>query len=641
MVNGDRASAGAHPPVVATLPNLPPNDHINAQDDEGSDHDASSDEDQPIYAEEEHLDPILEDPEEGKVQEPGPIAPPPVLDWQPINIARARQNRGSVNGAVREYLPKFHVNEIGPKNINFDVTKTPFDFFSLFITSAMFSIFVAATNAYGAVKYSTSWEDVTVRDLYKVLALLLYMGVNKLPDQEMYWGSDPLFRYDWIRKMMSRARFQQIWSSFHSRDITKLTAEEKNNMKRSDGFYQVSGFLRLLAVNFQHFFTCGRMMDIDEMCIFFKGRHRCRCYNPNKPNKWHLKAFCLNDASSGYLHTFYMYQGSSEIRPDGMSATVYPVWKLLQGDFYDNKGYILCTDNWYTSQDVVNICQSRGIEFVGTIKAGRKNMPKNGFFPKTGALKRNRGDMQCLHHPVLNSYLTAWQDNKPVHLLSTFPPKKERCFRNSLDDNGRYQRISVDRPSVVKVYNQAMGGTDLCDQRTSYYCYEHSSVQWPHRIFTHFFMVTCVNAHILYNWNLSASKKLSFLKFVIALIKELVAKAMEDHEDCAEIQEEIDWTTLTGKKRRREETWKTFSGRLNKSKNHTPLCISSKDKDNRQMCPVCKKKSSLKCKECDCFLHCDEKTVERVVGTNFTIFQILPEPTCRGSFFTYLISTLR
>jgi len=39
---------------------------------------------------------------------------------------------------------------------------------------------------------------------------------------------------------------------------------------------------------------------IDEMAIAFKGRHRCKRYNPNKPDKWHLKSYCLNDSETGY-----------------------------------------------------------------------------------------------------------------------------------------------------------------------------------------------------------------------------------------------------------------------------------------------------------------------------------------------------
>ena len=39
-----------------------------------------------------------------------------------------------------------------------------------------------------------------------------------------------------------------------------------------------------------------------------------RCYNPNKPEKWHFKCFALNDSLTGYMINVYLHEGSAEIR---------------------------------------------------------------------------------------------------------------------------------------------------------------------------------------------------------------------------------------------------------------------------------------------------------------------------------------
>jgi hypothetical protein len=96
-----------------------------------------------------------------------------------------------------------------------------------------------------------------------------------------------------------------------------------------------------------------------------------------------------------------------------------------------------------------------------------------------------------------NVYLTAWQDSKPVHILSTFPPFAAQTARRARV-NGRYERVDLPMPSTVAIYNCAMGGTDLCDQYSSYYEFEHRTTKWHRRIFTHFSMVALRNAHVIY-----------------------------------------------------------------------------------------------------------------------------------------------
>ena len=109
---------------------------------------------------------------------------------------------------------------------------------------------------------------------------------------------------------------------FHWENVLSFTAEERRLKSKNDPFWRVTaGYCDKLAANFFDYYQPGQMMDIDEMAIYFKGRHKCRCYNPNKPEKWHFKAYCLNDAETGYLLHFKLYAGKSEVRPNGMSAT--------------------------------------------------------------------------------------------------------------------------------------------------------------------------------------------------------------------------------------------------------------------------------------------------------------------------------
>ena len=148
---------------------------------------------------------------------------------------------------------------------------------------------------------------------------------------------------------MTESRFSALLRAWHYEDYTEYTANDLKEFKKTDPFWLVKRFVTLIARYFEELFNPGQKMDIDEQSIPWKGKHRCRCYNPKKPEKWHFKVFSLNDAETGYMCNFYLYEGSAENRPVDVPATEYPFHKLLQNDKYENKNHIIFADNWYTS----------------------------------------------------------------------------------------------------------------------------------------------------------------------------------------------------------------------------------------------------------------------------------------------------
>lgn len=195
-------------------------------------------------------------------------------------------------------------------------------------------------------KWKDPKKDLIIPELKKYFAVVMYMGVHKLPNRQKCWHRSGIFQSDFVRSCMTLQRFNAITSCLHHTNTARLTAAERAARNKENGFWTVEGLINALAVSFRFYYTCGRFIDIDEMCILFKSRHRCKCYNPNKPNKWHFKAFCLNDSKSGHLSNFFMYRGKDEKRPDGMSATAYPVYMLTDPVDYHNKGHMLAEDNW-------------------------------------------------------------------------------------------------------------------------------------------------------------------------------------------------------------------------------------------------------------------------------------------------------
>ncbi len=218
--------------------------------------------------------------------------------------------------AFPKYKPKM---KPGPTFLH-PGTTMPVDFVHLYFDDSIMNCFVINTNLVG-VKLIASlkknskgpnksrWIPTTIAELYRLFAVFLHMGMKRQPSMRSYWSNDPRYSDAFVKKSFARDRFEILKKCLHLVDPSAFTQEEIKSLQKANPFWRVSPLLDHLTDVFQRYFTCGQNLDIDEMCIGFKGRHVARCYNPNKPEKWHLKAFCLNDSASGYLHQFYMYQG--------------------------------------------------------------------------------------------------------------------------------------------------------------------------------------------------------------------------------------------------------------------------------------------------------------------------------------------
>jgi hypothetical protein len=332
-------------------------------------------------------------------------------------------------------------------------------------------------------------------------------------------------------------------------------------------------------------------------------------------------------------------KGASEIRPPGICASFYPVWKLLGSKSYDNNGHILATDNWYTSIDVVDKCKfDHGIDFVGTVRSNRKGIPKADTYKKK---KSQQGDTRVFKTTRVNGensydlYFTSWFDKDYVNILSSYQPLLESVDRGKSVD-GKFEKLPVPRPTIVGDYNAIMGGTDLCDQKLSYYLFSHASRFWSHRIFTHFMLVAVHNAHVLYNWQ--TNQKLPFLKFIVMLIKQLIGEEIDLHEEDLtaegnglffgkDVSEEDEVNCELGgdsdednvaddnehplteellskpKNKLDREKWVVNPIRVD-GLNHSVVVSNNND---RGRCMVCDKKTPYQCLKCGVYLHLSHK----------------------------------
>lgn len=90
---------------------------------------------------------------------------------------------------------------------------SPISIFMLFFTNEIFNQLVENSNSYAIKKGAGTgrdWYSLSVHELKIWMALLIYMGLFKLPSVNDYWNLDDKFPKHKITQYMSLYRFEQV-----------------------------------------------------------------------------------------------------------------------------------------------------------------------------------------------------------------------------------------------------------------------------------------------------------------------------------------------------------------------------------------------------------------------------------------------
>lgn len=492
------------------------------------------------------------------------------ISVETVTIEEAPQPKTRANNFthVQAYFqPSF--KGVGPKEkVPNDIAKDPLAFLQLFLTDRIMTTFVDSSNAYARATKKTvkhkKWWDITINEMWCFIGLILFLGTISIPDRRDFWDVRSKYYNSFIANSMDLYRFEAILSVFHWENTAAYSTQQKHEKSKEDSFYMIEGFLQELCGLFQKYFDCGQDIDVDEQGIPAKCFHTAIQYNKDKPFKWFFKNFCLNDAQTKYLYNFFLYRGKDEQRSSDCPATAHPVLKLSNKEDLFNKGHIMHVDNWFNSPYLAESLFSRGIHCNGTIRKNRISkkfgVRRDWFLPE----KATRGQMKGkrVRKGLFSFYLTSWKDSKPVNMLSTFKSYREKCKRNAKTTKDKlYNRLEIDRPTVVRKYNAGMGGTDGIDQLIAMYRSSINTRRWPHRIFFHFFLICVVNAHILYSMKYKLNRNDNFFStrsFLIKVCEQMVAKHTPSTQEDILVHEPSNF----GSEKQRSSTWTRFDSRL-------------------------------------------------------------------------------
>lgn len=414
---------------------------------------------------------------------------------------------------------------------------------------------------------------MTVPEMYGFLAVVINMGIIKVPEISSYWSTSWTSHIPFFSSIFSRNRFELIFWMLHVSSVP-----DGRTPKRLD---KVRTLLDGLITNFKSSMQPSSNLSVDETMIGFRGRFGAKQYIPNKPTKYGVKAFTLADSLNGYILDVLLYTGADTLEE---STPGYPdlpqpaqIVMALTKD-YLNQGRTLFTDRYYTSIPLVQMLENHQTSFTGTCMKNRKQIPQT-FRQKCFRLKD--GEVQ------------AYRSGRFLALAWRAPSKKKGIIMltskdsaNVISVTSRATHKEAEKPVVVDSYNQSMNGVDLADQYTVYYSFIRKSKKWWKKVCFWLLEVSIVNSYIIFKHRNTSYTHVQYRKSVV----ESLAKCYF---------QETPSRTMRGRPFRQSLSVETFSGDTERL-NRRPHFLAKREQHQCVVCstPQKRRRSSFFCKTC-------------------------------------------
>lgn len=290
------------------------------------------------------------------------------------------------------------------------------------------------------------------------------MTYIKYPNVRMYWSSLKGLRMDMIADIMTVNRFAEIKRFLHfENNLNQVTPN-------IDKFWKLRPIIDMLHDSFHAAADAEEHVAIDEMMVPFKGRSHLKQHLKSKPKKWGFKIW-VQANTNGYINCFELYQGASSNKKSNFGPVGDSVLKLCH-KLHDNN-HTLFMDNLFTSLPLLRQLKKYKIETVGTLRINRANDVHNTLVdPKL--LNRGACSISTSND---NISILRKKDTKIFHTISTYAAAEPEDIVQRYDRKEK-KYIEVNRPFVIKEYNNFMGGVDLMDRMIAHYPHGFKNRKW-------------------------------------------------------------------------------------------------------------------------------------------------------------------
>ena len=289
------------------------------------------------------------------------------------------------------------------------------------------------------------------------VAHLIVMGILKKNSLEQYWSRHSILNMPFFGHYMSRNHFQNILWNLHvsNPDETNPLRGEADH----DPLFLVRQMVDMMERNFCTKYRPGKELSLDESTCPFKGRVHFKCYNPKKPNRFHIKLFMVSELSTGYICGFEVYTGDASGQSHGIvqevqdaSKTSCTVLGLLDSVQLLDMGHHVYFDNYYNSPDLIDFAVQEKNSCMWHIRKNQKSLP----LAVTQA-KLKQGETVFCHKN--NPLALKWMDKREVYILSGL-----HKATNVINKKTNYKGQKVNKPQPVFLYNRYISSVYLTDQ---------------------------------------------------------------------------------------------------------------------------------------------------------------------------------
>lgn len=469
----------------------------------------------------------------------------------------------------------------------------PLTYFMRYVPEALFDDMVLYTNKYAEQKQTKKWKPTQKQEIKQFIGLQIMMGNLKLPRIEMYYGKE--LQCKMFADTIPLYRFYLLRTNLHLIDVQDIPKES------TDKFVRVRPLMNSVRKRCLEL-PLEECLSVDEQMIPMRGKisKGVKQYVKQKPKiKWGVKNVVLC-GKSGLAYDFICYQGSTtEFDQDLLSTFGSGATMVLHlANRIDRRGHKLFFDNYFSTFPLFEILSQKHIYAAGTVRLNRFSQPP--FSPDSEMKKRGRG---CSEEVVSSDgavVCVKWFDNKCVALASNYVGEGTSDTAHRYDKASK-QKITIERPQIVRDYNINMGGVDLMNQMISYYRIFIRSKKWTLRMITHFIDFSIVQSWIEYKIDCSKSEipkrqVMDLLAFRMRLAEQLVYFQTTTKRTTRITLDEVRTKHVRDDKTRESRTEESI--RYDEH-GHLP-----KYSENRLRCKLesCNAKSQLFCSKCDVHL---------------------------------------
>ncbi|XP_003803632.1 piggyBac transposable element-derived protein 2 isoform X1 [Otolemur garnettii] len=343
---------------------------------------------------------------------------------------------------------------------------SPVGLFELFFDEGTINFIVNETNRYAWQKNVNL--SLTAQELKCVLGILILSGYISYPRRRMFWETSPDSHHHLVADAIRRDRFELIFSYLHFAD--------NNELDESDRFAKVRPLIVRMNGNFQKHAPLEEFYSFGESTCEYFGHRGSEQLRAGRPVRLGYRIWC-GTTSRGYLVWFEPSQGTLLTQPDrsldlGGSMVIKFVDALQERGFLP---YHIFFDKVFTSVKLMSILRKKGVKATGTVCGHRTEQCPLKDPKELKKMKRGSFDYKVDENEEI--IVCRWHDSSVVTICSN-AVGIEPVRLTSRQSGTAKARTQVHQPSLVKLYQEKVGGIGRMDQNIAKYQVKIRGMKW-------------------------------------------------------------------------------------------------------------------------------------------------------------------